>query len=88
MTDIDFVDEPPQGAAITPYDRKHMALYLRLFDAATAGADWREAVTILFGLDPEREPERARHVHDTHLARARWITEHGYRLLTRESHLS
>jgi hypothetical protein len=32
---------------------EHMALYLRLLDAARDGADWREAVQILFGLDPE-----------------------------------
>ena len=87
MTDIDFLDEPPESAVLTAYDRKHMVLYLRLLDAATDGADWCEVVTILFGLDPTNEPERARHVHDTHLARARWRTEHGYRLLVREGRL-
>jgi hypothetical protein len=61
-----------------------MTLYLRLLDAATDGADWREAVHILFGLDPECDPDRARRVHDTHLARARWMTTHGYRELVRE----
>lgn len=87
MTHIHFLDEPPDSAVLTAYDHEHMILYLRLLDAATDGADWREAVTILFGLDPEREPERARRVHDTHLARARWMTEHGYRLLVREGRL-
>ena len=81
---VHFLDEPPQSAALTTYDREHMKLYMRLLDAATDGADWREAVTILFGLDPDRDPDRARHVHDTHLARARWMTEHGYRLLVHE----
>lgn len=81
---VHFLDEPPQSAALTTYDREHMKLYMRLLDAATDGADWREAVAILFGLDPDREPDRARHVHDTHLARARWMTERGYRLLVRE----
>ncbi|WP_186398140.1 DNA -binding domain-containing protein [Stappia sp. P2PMeth1] len=84
MTHVDFLDEPPDCATLTDYDRAHMKLYLRLLDAATDGADWREAVSILFGLDPEREPERARKVHDRHLARARWMTTHGYRLLVRE----
>ncbi|MGX1199407.1 glycerol-3-phosphate O-acyltransferase [Parvibaculum sp. MBR-TMA-1.3b-4.2] len=84
VTQVQFLDEPPQSAALTAYDREHMKLYMRLLDAATDGADWREAVTILFGLDPAREPDRARHVHDTHLARARWMTEHGYRLLVHE----
>lgn len=69
---------------LTSYDRERMKLYLRLLDAATDGADWREAVEILFGLDPDRDPDRTRHVHDSHLARARWMTEHGYRQLARE----
>jgi hypothetical protein len=86
VTKIDFLDEPPESAVLTTYDREHMKLYLRLLDAATDGADWREAVHILFGLDPECDPDRARRVHDTHLARARWMTTHGYRELVREGH--
>ena len=39
-----------------------------------------------FGIDPDREPERAQRVHHSHLARARWMTEHGYRQLVREGH--
>jgi len=66
---------------LTPYDREHMTLYLRLLDAERDQADWREAVQILFGLDPEREPVRCRKIHDAHLARARWMTEQGYRQL-------
>jgi hypothetical protein len=84
VTKTDFSDEPPESVGLTTYDREHMTLYLRLLDAATDGADWREAVHILFGLDPECDPDRARRVHDTHLARARWMTTHGYRELVRE----
>jgi hypothetical protein len=58
------------------YDRAHLALYVRLLDAAEEGAEWKEVV-LLFGLDRERE--RAHRVYDSHLARARWMTEHGYR---------
>lgn len=81
-----FLDEPPQSPVLTAYDREHMKLYLRLHDAAAEGACWQEAVALLFGLDPKREPERAKRVHDSHLARARWMTEVGYRLLLRENH--
>ena len=81
-----FLDEPPVSQTLTAYDREHMALYLRLLDAARDGADWREAVQILFGLDPAGDPLRCRHVHDTHLARARWMTEHGYRELIPSTH--
>lgn len=86
MTQQDFQDRPPESIALTTYDRAHMKLYMRLLDAESDGADWKEAVTILFGIDPECEPERARRIHDAHLARARWMTEHGYRQLVRESH--
>lgn len=80
-----FLDEPPPGQGLTPYDREHMTLYLRLLDAARDGADWREAVQILFGLDPDVDPQRSRHIHDTHLARARWMSELGYREIVQES---
>lgn len=76
-----FLDEPPAGDVLTDYDRTHQKEYMRVLDAAADGADWREAVFVIFGVDPHAEPERARRVHDSHLARARWMTEHGYRKL-------
>lgn len=84
MSDEAFLDDPPESPTLTDYDRTHMKLYLRLFDAASGGADWREVVAVLFGLDPAREPERARRVYDNHLVRARWMSTHGYRQLVRE----
>ncbi|CAM5592720.1 hypothetical protein ATER59S_05320 [Aquamicrobium terrae] len=79
-----FLDQPPESSELTDYDRAHMKEYMRVLDASADGADWREAVAVIFGLDAEAEPDRARRVHDTHLARARWMTEHGYRQLLRE----
>ena len=66
-----FEDMAPTSAEITEYDRQHIKLYMRLLDAAADGADWSEAVEVLFGLDAVRDPVRARRVHDSHLARAR-----------------
>ncbi|MBA4208410.1 MAG: DUF2285 domain-containing protein [Parvibaculum sp.] len=80
-----MLDEPPQSASMTDYDRTHLKLYMRLLDAEADGADWEEAVEILFGIDPDREPERAWRVYQSHLARARWMTEHGYRDLLHQS---
>ncbi|CDN94522.1 MULTISPECIES: DNA -binding domain-containing protein [Rhizobium/Agrobacterium group] len=80
-----FLDAPPSSDTLTTYDREHMKLYMRLLDAERDGADWREAVHILFGLDPYRDPTRCRSIHNAHLARAHWMTEHGYRELVRES---
>ncbi|MEI9405148.1 DNA -binding domain-containing protein [Mesorhizobium argentiipisi] len=79
-----FDDTAPTGDELTDYDRSHIKLYMRLFDADADGADWREVVKVLFGIDPAKEPQRARHVHDTHLARARWMTRTGYRHLLRQ----
>jgi hypothetical protein len=76
-----FEDRPPLTDRVNAYDERHLVTYLRLLDAEAEGADWREVVRIIFGLDPVREPDRAKIVHDSHLARARWMTETGYRYL-------
>lgn len=81
MTTIPFNDEPPQSDAVTDYDERHFTTYIRLLDADAEGADWREAVSIIFELDVSREAERARKVYDSHLRRARWMTEAGYKHL-------
>ena len=47
-----FLDEPPDSETLTTYDREHIKLYMRLLDAERDGADWREAVRVLFGFDP------------------------------------
>jgi T6SS, Transcription factor, DNA binding domain len=83
MTIPAFDDSPPDVPHVTPYDERHLKTYLRLLDAAEEGADWHEVVQVIFGLDAEREPERARTVHDSHLARARWMSRAGYRDLLR-----
>jgi hypothetical protein len=66
MTIDTFEDRPPGGDKLTDYDEQHLSTYLRLLDAADEGADWREAVRIIFGLDPIDEPQRARIVYDSH----------------------
>ncbi len=79
MTELAFQDEPPTGSTVTAYDEGHLVTYLRILDAAAEQADWREVVRLVFGLDPKREPERSKKIYDSHLARARWMTECGYR---------
>jgi hypothetical protein len=85
MTIDTFEGRPPDGDKLTDYDERHLSTYLRLLDAADEGADWREAVRIIFGLDPIDEPQRARIVYDSHLARARWMSQTGYRHLLHRS---
>ena len=84
-TDVEYLDEPPESAILTEYDRAHFKLYLRLLDAAADNVDWRQAVSVLFNFDPSDDPIRARHIHDTHLACARWMTTDGYKYLLRQS---
>ena len=80
-----ILDEPPQSPSITDYDRKHFKLLMRLADAEDDGAPWQEAARIVLGIDAESDPDRARHIHESHLARARWLIEKGYDHLRRQS---
>lgn len=78
-----FEDHAPDDPHVTDYDERHHVTYWRLLDAAAEHADWCEAVKIIFGVDAGTEPERARCIYETHLARARWMTETGYRYYLR-----
>jgi hypothetical protein len=80
-----FENQPPITDRVNAYDERHFVTYLRLLDADAEGADWREVVQVVFGIDPAQEPDRAKTVHDSHLARARWMTETGYRHLLESS---
>jgi hypothetical protein len=68
---------------LTGYDEEHLVTYLRVLEAEANGADWGEATRIVLHIDPVREPERARRAWESHLNRAKWMTEHGYRQLLR-----
>ena len=77
--DPDVADLAPDDPVLTAYDEQHAITYLRLLDADADRADWREVARIVLHIDPAREPERARKAFDSHLARAKWMTTHGYR---------
>jgi hypothetical protein len=76
-------DKAPTADTLTSYDNDVLVIYLRLLDADKEGADWKEVARIVLGIDPEREPERARTAWESHLARARWMTTRGYKYLVR-----
>jgi Uncharacterized conserved protein (DUF2285) len=71
-------DQAPAVDALTGYDQEHLITYLRLLDADAEGCGWTEAAYILLQIDPSREPKRARRAFESHLARAKWMTEQGY----------
>lgn len=78
MSTSHFEDRAPEISQLTAYDESHLTDYLRLLDADGEGVDWREAAAHIFGIDAAADPHRAKAMHDSHLARARWMTEVGY----------
>jgi Uncharacterized conserved protein (DUF2285) len=81
--DPDVAGTAPSVSVLTVYDEENVITYLRLLDADAEGADWREVPRIVMHLDPKRESDRARKAFDSHLSRAKWMTEHGYQHLLR-----
>ena len=79
--DPPVADQAPEADVLTGYDQEHLVTYLRLLDAEAEGADWTEVAAVVLHIDPEREPDRARRAWKSHLSRAKWMTEHGYRHL-------
>lgn len=81
--DPHITDVAPAGPALTKYDEKHIITYMRLLDADQESVDWRDIARIVLHIDPDRDADRARRAFESHLTRARWMTEHGYRHLLR-----
>ena len=59
---------------MTQYDIEYAVVYARLLDADAEGADWREVSKIVLHIDPETDLARAQLAHQSHLARAKWMT--------------
>jgi hypothetical protein len=72
---------PPTGDALTPYDRVHFVTYLKLLDAHAMSIDWKETARTVLFLDPGADLDGAQRSYDAHLARARCMTQAGYRQL-------
>lgn len=72
----------PKTARVTQYDRKQMEAYIRLLDAEAANVEWADAAHEILGLDPT--DQHARTCWQSHLNRARWMTEFGYRQLVQD----
>jgi hypothetical protein len=74
-------DEAPSSDSLTSYDFAHLVLYLRLLDACADGATDDEIALEILGIDPVKEPARAQRAVESHLQRAHWMRETGYRYL-------
>ena len=86
--DLDVADAAPMDLMLTPYDHEHAVTYLRLLDADVDDADWQEVARIVLHLDPIREPTRTWKAFESHLARAKWMTEHGYKISCAQRRIS
>ena len=60
-----------------------MITYLRTLDAYAEGTAGEDVARIVLHINPEREPDRAKRAYESHLARAKWMAEKGYRHLLR-----
>jgi hypothetical protein len=80
-----IADEVPWSDRITAYDEAHFIVYVRLLDASEDGASDDEMARIILRIDPDCEPERAKRAIASHLKRAQWMTEVGYRHLLFDS---
>jgi len=65
------------GPVLTASDEEHTITYMRVLDVDQQGADWRKVSRIVLRIDPDTEAGRARRVFESHLSRARWMTEQG-----------
>jgi hypothetical protein len=83
--DPKIADEAPTAPELTDYDYELLICYLRLLDTEAEGADWREVAHVVLKADPDREYTRAKRMYDTHLARAHWMMDQGYRHLLAEA---
>jgi hypothetical protein len=81
--DPNAADLAPTDPAVTTYDEEHLITYLRLLDADADDADWRDVSRIVLHIDPDRDADRARRAFESHLSRAKWMTEQDYRHLLR-----
>ena len=78
-------DLAPTGGRITAYDEQHYVTYLRLLDASRDGADWQEVARVVLHRDPVTEEARSRRCWESHLARAQWLSESGYRRILEQA---
>lgn len=73
----------PTDPTVTAYDERRFPLYIQLLDADVAHVSWEEIAGSVLGLNVKADATAARYTWRSHLARAKWMTEVGYRQLLR-----
>jgi hypothetical protein len=72
-------DLAPAGDVITDVDRERAGLYLALLDSALEGLDWRALGMRHFRWAGGTDEAHVRDVVESHLRRAIWMRDVGYR---------
>jgi hypothetical protein len=83
--DAPIADEAPVSDHLTPYDEIHVIHYVILLDAEREQVPWDDVAREALLIDPAKERDRARRAYETHLARARWMANSGWRQLLQAS---
>lgn len=78
---VALADEVPWADTFTAYDEEHFTIYLKLLDACADNASEEEMAQSVLGIDPGREPARARKAVRSHLNRTHWLISSGYKEL-------
>ncbi len=71
----------PHTEEVTEYDRKNAYLFGLLLQAEADGASPQYMAGLLFNIDADRHPIRARRVVRSHLARAHWLQDNAFPML-------
>ena len=82
--DAPVADEPPASDQLTDYDALHVIHYIILLDAERDRVAWEDVAREALLIDPAKEPARARHAFETHLARAKWMANSGWKQMLHE----
>lgn len=69
----------PTSRRITAYDEAHFAIYLRLLDAKSKAASSDEMLGIILEAAPSMNRDKAIRALASHMKRAVWMSEEGYR---------
>lgn len=77
--DLPLAERAPGAKSLTPYDEAHLVTYLRLLDANAGGERTDAMAQIILDANPTLTERQARRAVTSHLKRAQWISEEGYR---------
>lgn len=74
-----LAERAPRSPTITAYDEAYFAIYLRLLDAKSKAASEDAMLAIIFDAAPGMNRDKALRALVSHLKRAVWMSDEGYR---------